>query len=130
MYVDAPHLLGVEELPPPLPSASTSPRRAASIAAEALAATAAARVMISGEGGAPGGTGADATGMEDRDRENPSSLQGIQPQRQSKKDASQQDRSGARTWWRCDAEERKRAKAVKGMRGRCDFKVLGSTGGA
>lgn len=33
------------------------------------------------------------------------------------------DREGARTWWRCDAEERRIAKAVKGMSGRCEWKV-------
>lgn len=33
------------------------------------------------------------------------------------------DREGARTWWRCDAEERRIAKAAPGMSGRCEWKV-------
>lgn len=106
MYVDAPHLLSPEELPPPLTTLS-SPLEAVAAAAEAAAATAAAKVVTTGEGGAPG-TGGKCSPPPCAA---PAGAKG------------KQDRAGARTWWRCDPEERRRAKAVPGMSGRCEYKV-------
>lgn len=38
-------------------------------------------------------------------------------------EAVRKERDGARAWWKCDPEERRRAKAVPGMNGRCEWKV-------
>lgn len=130
MYVDAPHLLSKEELPPPLPSLSSSPLEEAATKAAAAAAVAVAKVVNTGEGGALGvvrvGEGGSplptppASPTLGRKTLAQSAAKGAVGERAG---VVPQDRAGARTWWRCDAEERKRAKAVPGMAGRCEWKV-------
>lgn len=160
VYVDAPHLLTKDELPPPLPSLSSSPLEAAATKAAAAAAAAAAKVVNTGEGGALGlavGAGAAAeeeglaspqllgsplptpppspavsscgrkTPANEEEEEGGVVVKGASRAGSGSGSGSPpQDRAGARTWWRCDAEERKRAKAVPGMAGRCEWKVRGA----
>lgn len=111
--MDAPHLLTSEELFPP--PAMSSPREVVATSAAAAAAKAAAKVAASGEGGAPAEKVKDC--LPSCSPISPSSRGDDTQQRR------QHDREGARTWWRCDPEERERAKAVKGMTGRCEWKV-------
>eukprot|EP00752_Nemacystus_decipiens_P004365 g3989.t1 len=138
VYVDAPHLLSKDELPPPLPSLSSSPLEEAATRAAAAAAAAAAKVVNTGEGGAlgfavgedgptpsPNGSPlptppASPTFGQKTPPADPTTSGAVGGKRASA--VPPQDRAGARTWWRCDAEERKRAKAVPGMAGRCEWK--------
>ncbi|CAM9271014.1 unnamed protein product [Ectocarpus sp. 12 AP-2014] len=138
VYVDAPHLLSPEELPPPLPPNPSSPLQAAASKFTAAAAAAAAKVVNTGEGGALGVGKEQLTPASSPTFSPPAS-----PACGSKTESDsgggggsegnagtpgqqQQhlDRVGARTWWRCDPAERKRAKAVPGMAGRCEWKGL------
>ncbi|CAM9165625.1 unnamed protein product [Ectocarpus fasciculatus] len=138
VYVDAPHLLSAEELPPPLPPNPSSPLDAAASKFTAAAAEAAAKVVNTGEGGALGlgkeqltpassptfsppaspacGSKTESESGGGGGSEGNTGAHGQQQQHP--------DRVGARTWWRCDPEERKRAKAVPGMAGRCEWKGL------
>lgn len=110
VYVDAPHLLGPDELPPPLPPGSLTAREEAAAKAAAASTAALEQVVNLEEGGAPGRRKVSCPASP-----TPSEKKGRKEMR---------DREGARTWWRCDPEERKRAKAVKGTSGRCEWKVI------
>lgn len=167
VYVDAPHLLAPEELPPPITSPLHSPLARAAEVAAAAAAVAAAKVITTGEGGAPrtgirGIDEGDASGNEDdswtsdvpksdgeEERAALSAMgsgggagvmgHGVANRRGDRKPLSCNEndgtlsdapaatvcneRVGARAWWRCDAEERREAKAMPGLSGRCEWKV-------
>eukprot|EP00903_Cladosiphon_okamuranus_P015467 g14281.t2 len=134
VYVDAPHLLREDELPPPLPSLPSSPLEEAATKAAAAAAAAVAKLVNTGEGGALGvvGDGDDGSPLPTlpasptlrRKTLAQSTAKSAGGERAGRERAGivSPDRAGARTWWRCDAEERKRAKAVRGMAGRCEWK--------
>lgn len=98
VYVDAPHLLAPEELPPPLP----------------------VRATVAGQS-------PKEHPVEDSNPEMEicEALEGLACPVPSPASSPppRPEREEARAWWRCDAEERRRAKAMPGMAGRCKWKV-------